>query len=98
MIQNAYLAGLYDKAKEEGKLEGNEEGRIEGKLEGKEEGRIEGKLEGVRELMATQLSDRFGELPDAVRARLATLDQDQLRALSLKLLKARSLKQLGLMG
>ncbi|WP_404375497.1 hypothetical protein [Vreelandella aquamarina] len=43
------------------------------------EGREEGRLAEAREVLRTQLTFKFGDMPDWVEARLAQADHDQLK-------------------
>lgn len=54
------------------------EGVVQGKAEGKLEGRIEGRIEGATTVLLQLLRRRFGELPDAVTARVAGGSQAEL--------------------
>jgi predicted transposase/invertase (TIGR01784 family) len=58
------------------------------------ETRAEGRLEGAREIVERLLSQRFGPLPDAVRARIREADHAELDRLSAGLFEATSLDQL----
>ena len=64
-------------------------GRDEGKLEGK----LEGNLQGRAELLARLLTRRFGVLPAATAARLASASVGELDAIGERLLDARSLDE-----
>jgi len=88
----------YERGKIDGRLEGKLEGKSKGKLEGKLEGGLEGKLEDRRETLLVQLEAKFGPLAPQVVQRLELLDMDQLRQLSVRLLKAGSVDELGLKG
>jgi hypothetical protein len=59
-----------------------------------EEFRQAGRLEGESKLLVRQLRKRFGELPDAVHARLRSADLDQLERWGEQLLDATSLHDL----
>jgi Domain of unknown function (DUF4351) len=72
--------------KEEGLQEGREEGRQEGKQEGHQEGKQEGRQEGKKELILRLLSRRFGELSSQARARIESMNSEQLEALGEALL------------
>ena len=56
----------------------HERGRTQGRQEGHLEGRLEGHLEGRRQLFATLLSAKFGELPPAHVARITAANDDEL--------------------
>ncbi|WP_433924878.1 Rpn family recombination-promoting nuclease/putative transposase [Vreelandella sp. 21] len=49
------------------------------RLEGRQEGRQEGRLAEAREVVRTQLTFKFGEVPDWVEAQLVQADHDQLK-------------------
>jgi hypothetical protein len=55
-----------------------------------------GILHGQRQLALLQLETKFGPLPSEIKQRLESLSSDQLRQLSMDLLKAQSLQELGL--
>jgi predicted transposase YdaD len=57
----------------------------------KAEGRVEGKVVGQAELLLKQLSLRFGELPDAARARVVGANLEQLSLYAERVLTATSL-------
>jgi len=61
-----------------------------------EEAHEKGVEDGLRQLVRTQLEDRFPPLNEQVRQRLATLPANRLVELGRALLKARSLRDLGL--
>jgi hypothetical protein len=75
-----------------------EEGERAGLEKACAEGFEEGRLEGARGVVVRQLEALFGPIPEAVIERLNDLDFAQLLDLAIKLLKARSLKTLGLDG
>jgi hypothetical protein len=76
--------------------EARDEGRQQGLQEGLQKGRQQGLQQGKLDLIQTQLSAKFPPLSDAVRQRLRNLSPDQLDQLSVKILNANSLKELGL--
>jgi hypothetical protein len=55
-----------------------------------------GRVRGKREMLRKQLEKRFGPLPPAVLARIETLATDRLDEISLAILDAKSLDELGL--
>ncbi len=55
-----------------------------------------GMHQGSRTTLQKQLEARFGPLSAGARKRLESLDGDRLEALTLELLTARSLQELGL--
>jgi hypothetical protein len=61
-----------------------------------EEGRVEGHRVGQIELLEAMLTTRFGPLSDANLSALRALPDDRLRGLSVQLLSAKSLAELGL--
>ncbi|WP_374583114.1 Rpn family recombination-promoting nuclease/putative transposase [Pseudoduganella sp.] len=61
--------------------------------QGHEKGRMEGWREGAAELLARQLTQRFGPLPQAIRKRLDRASMEQLEAWSDAILEAQSLKE-----
>ena len=56
----------------------------------------QGRQEGRRELLQNQLEKRFGPLSASVRERLQSLSRERLIELSLAVLDAQSLRELGL--
>jgi hypothetical protein len=73
-----------------------EKGREEGLEKGREEGREEGREKGQRELLREQLEERFGSLSAAASKQLDSLPGESLRVLGKKLVRAESLRELGL--
>lgn len=90
------MSTLYEYLKAEGLRQGKLEGRLEGKNEGKIEGKIEGRLEERLEIVLIQLEAKFGTLSPETTQRVREMDAEQLRRLSLELLRADSLKELQL--
>ncbi len=70
-----------------------EEGRLEGEAKGRADGEARGAARGRTEVLLTQLRRRFGELPSALVARLATATIAQLDAIALRILDAKSLDE-----
>ncbi|MGM0988753.1 MAG: Rpn family recombination-promoting nuclease/putative transposase [Pseudomonadota bacterium] len=64
------------------------------RLEGRQEGRLEGRLEEARDVVRTQLSFKFGEVPAWVEERLAQADHDQLKGWMRDVLFANSLEDM----
>ncbi len=58
--------------------------------------REEGRVEGQRTMLKVQLESKFGSLRPAVFQRLEELSPDELAALAMAVLQARSLQELGL--
>jgi len=79
-----------------GRLEGEQTGRLEGEQKGRLEGEQRGKLEGRLELLRDMLQERFGPLDAGASARLRAMSDDAMRDLGKRLLRASSLKELGL--
>jgi len=69
------------------------EGRAEGEAKGKAEGEAKGKAEGKAELLLKLLTLRFGELPQAARARLAAADEQALMRFTERVLNASSIDE-----
>jgi len=69
-----------------------EEGRVEGEAKGEAKGRRVGQIEMLEAILTT----RFGPLSEGQLANLRAASDDGLRALSLQLLSAQSLAELGL--
>jgi predicted transposase YdaD len=65
----------------------------QGRQEGRQEGRAEGRTEGRADLLTRQLTLRFGPLPDAAHAQLASASIEQLDAMGERLLSASSLQE-----
>jgi hypothetical protein len=61
-----------------------------------EQGEAKGRLEGRRELLREQLEELFGQLSPTARERLSSLPADRLVEIGRALVKAKSLKELGL--
>jgi predicted transposase/invertase (TIGR01784 family) len=73
------------------------EGRQEGLREGRREGRREGQLDSLRKMLLEQMTLRFGRLPAAVRRQVEEISSIQeLRKLGRKVLRAKSLEEMGL--
>ena len=70
---------------------GIEKGLQQGLQQGRQEGRQEGLKQGEAALLQRQLARRFGPLPDAVIARLASASIEQLENWAIKVLDAQSL-------
>lgn len=67
------------------------------RAEGWREGRREGVEHGARKVLLRLLTQRFGRLPVGVRRRVEEIDSvDRLIRLAERVLKARSLEDLGL--
>ncbi len=64
------------------------------RLEGRQEGRLEGRLEEARDVVRTQFSFKFGEVPAWVEERLAQADHDQLKGWMRDVLFANSLEDM----
>ena len=65
--------------------------KAEGRAEGEAKGRAEGKLGGQAELLLKQLSFRFGELSNDVRAHVTAASLEQLAVYAERVLSAPSL-------
>lgn len=59
----------------------------------RDEGRVEGRLEGERAVLLRLLAKRFGDLPDAVLARVDAATVDQLELWAERVLVAHSLAE-----
>lgn len=55
-----------------------------------------GRIKAAREILTDQLAQQFGPLSDDAKARLEQLPPKRLRELTLAVLAAQSLKELGL--
>ena len=73
-----------------------EEGRVEGRVEGEQQGLARGLRAGRLELLEAQLTTKFGPLALETMDRLRALPDDQLKAVSVKVLTATALADLGL--
>jgi hypothetical protein len=67
-----------------------------GMEEGERKGKREGKTEGQQELLQILLEERFGPLPQSAVERLQAWSDEKLREVARALLRANSLKELGL--
>lgn len=73
-----------------------EQGRREGIRLGEKKGQQQGKQAGMRELLLHLLTQRFGPLPESVRGQVEAITSTRrLTSLAGKVLKARSLRELG---
>jgi hypothetical protein len=63
---------------------------------GRQEGRLEGLIQGQRKLLVIQLEERFGPLSAAVQEHVQSLSAERLTDLGRALLKAQTLRELGL--
>ena len=77
---------------EQGRQEGHKKGRQEGRKKGRREGLETGLRRGKAELLKTQASHRFGELPPWAVERFDRADVDTLDRWSPRLLDARRLE------
>jgi hypothetical protein len=73
-----------------------ERGIAKGIAQGIEQGIEQGILRGQRDLLLKQLQARFGELSEAATAKVQAMTSTDLETLSLQLLRAASLAELGL--
>ena len=75
-----------------------EEGRTEGLAKGLAKGRVQGRTEGVvlgeRQMLLSQLQQRFGTVPTSYQKRLKQADSDTLLEWGRRLLSAPSLKDI----
>ena len=82
------MAGVIQRARDEGMERGMQQGRVEGmqqgRVEGMEQGRVEGmeqgRVDGERAVLERQLKRRFGRLPPATAERLAGASAADLEA------------------
>ncbi len=81
---------------EKGEQQGLKKGLKTGIEKGIEEGIEKGIEKGRREILLHQLVERFGPLPAKATKRLQQMSADEMVALSKALLRANSLKELGL--
>lgn len=93
-----YVNSIERLAREEGLAKGMQEGREIGMQQGMQQGMRQGMYEGRRagkaQVIRRQLQIRFGELPDAVQARLDAASEAQLDAWTDRLLTAESVDAL----
>jgi hypothetical protein len=83
--------------KKEGKKEGWKEGRKEGLQKGRKEGLQKGRTEGLQDFLLSEMAERFGTVPAAIRHRVEKeQDYEELKKLGKRLLTATSLDDLGL--
>jgi hypothetical protein len=77
--------------------QGLREGRREGRQEGRREGRREGQIQALREMLLDLLAQRFGRLPAHVRPQVERISSlQELRKLGRKVLRAKTLQDMGL--
>ncbi|MBD2771009.1 DUF4351 domain-containing protein [Iningainema tapete] len=88
------LEPLYQRDREQAKLEGRLEGRLEGQLEGRLEGQLEGRLEGEQRLVIRQLNRRLGEIDASLIQQVRELSIEQLEGLGEALLDFSSVADL----
>jgi hypothetical protein len=62
----------------------------------KQEGRQEGLMEGQRSLLLAQLEFKFSPLPEEIRSKLERCTLEQITDLSVRVLTAQSLEEMGL--
>jgi flagellar biosynthesis/type III secretory pathway protein FliH len=94
-LQDPRLSGeVRDAGRAEGLAEGRAEGRAEGKAEGEAAGRAEGESEAVRRMTLALLTRRFGDVPEALQAQIATADADWCQDLFDRAITAASLSEL----
>ncbi len=72
---------------------GREEGREEGRVEGRVEGMATGELSGRRQLLHQLLLHRFGKLPRRCETQLQKATIQQLDAIGLRLLDAKTIEE-----
>ncbi len=70
---------------------GREEGREEGRVEGRVEGMATGELSGRRQILHQLLVHRFGKIPRRCERQLQTATIQQLDAIGLRLLDAKTI-------
>jgi len=81
----------------EGRQEGRQEGRREGRQEGRREGRREGQILSLQTMLLQQMTVRFGRLPARVRRQIEEISSlQELRKLGRKVLRAKTLQDMGL--
>jgi flagellar biosynthesis/type III secretory pathway protein FliH len=68
--------------------------RAEAEAKGKAEGQAEGEAAAARRMTLTFLTQRFGELPEALAAQIATADADWCQSLFDRAIAAASLAEL----
>ena len=88
-----YVTSIEQLAKEEGMQKGLQEGMQQGMQQGVQQGIRQGRLEGKLQLLERQLTQRFGELPNWVRDRLAQSEEKTLDSWTDAVLTASSLDQ-----
>jgi hypothetical protein len=82
---------------QQGRQEGMQQGRQEGIQQGIQQGMQQGRQEGIKQgqaaLLALQLSQRFGALPDDITALLSTASENQLQDWAKAVIDAPTLNQ-----
>ena len=74
------------------RAEGLEEGREQGLEQGLQKGLQKGKVTGAAELLTTQITSKFGMLPDWAHARIVEADEVTLNQWALRILQAERLE------
>ena len=69
---------------------------LEGEKIGHQKGREFGKSDGWRELLLSQLQFKFTTLPESIQARIMAMSDEEIQALSMKVLTATTLEEMGL--
>ena len=85
------MAGMIQRAHDEGVRQGMRAGRDEGMRQGRDEGMREGRVDGERTVLERLLRRRFGRLPPAVADRLHQAPAADLEAWAENVLDARTL-------
>ena len=92
MNERGELMGLAQQLRQEGWLQGKQEGKQEGMLEGKREGNQDGRLEEASRLVRRLLMLRFGGLPDWAEDRLGQASTTDLGRWADRILEAATLE------
>ena len=89
------MAGVIQRARDEGMERGLERGMEQGRVQGMEQGRVQGmeqdRVEGERAVLERLLHRRFGQLPPATAERLGRASADDLETWAENVLDAQTL-------
>ena len=94
VIQRARDEGMergLERGMEQGRVQGMEQGRVQGMEQGRVQGMEQGRVEGERAVLERLLHRRFGQLPPATAERLGRASADDLETWAENVLDAETL-------